>query len=88
MTKVQANVNDDVVKHVNHILKSIGQTPNNLINSLYYAIDKTGTIPFKMGLTSEQYDSLKVQRLALRQKPKVIKNKKEFDKLWRKDEEN
>ncbi len=88
MARVQANVDKDVVDRVNYILKSIGQTPTSVINSLYHAIDNTGTIPFKMGLTPEQRDSLEIQRLALKQKTKVIKNEKEFNNLWRDDDED
>lgn len=82
MTRVQANIDKDLVERVNYVLKSIGQTPTSVINSLYHAIDNTGTIPFKMGLTPEQRDSLKIQQLALKEKPKVIKNAKEFDEIW------
>ncbi|RVU73125.1 MULTISPECIES: type II toxin-antitoxin system RelB/DinJ family antitoxin [Lactobacillus] len=88
MTRVQANIDKDVVERVNYVLKSIGQTPTSVINSLYHAIDNTGTIPFKMGLTSEQRDSLEIQRLALKEKPKVIKNAKEFDEIWQDEDED
>lgn len=86
MTRVQANVDKDVVERVNYVLKSIGQTPTSVINSLYHAIDNTGTIPFKMSLSPEQRDSLEIQRSALKQKPEVIKNEKEFNDLWRDDD--
>lgn len=36
----------------------------------------------KMGLSHEQHDSLEIQRLVLEQKPKVIKNEKEFNRIW------
>lgn len=88
MTRVQANVDKQVVERVNYILSSIGQTPTSIINALYHAIDNTGTIPFKMGLSREQRDSLEIQRLALMQKPKVIKNEKEFNEIWQDEDED
>lgn len=88
MTRVQANVDKDVVERVNYVLKSIGQTPTSVINSLYHAIDNTGTIPFKMSLSPEQRNSLEIQRLALKEKPKVIKSKKEFNDLWKDNDED
>ena len=88
LTRIQANVNKDVVDRVNYILKSVGQTPTSVINSLYHAIDNTGAIPFKMGLTPEQRNSLEIQRLALKQKPQVIKNAKEFEEIWQDEDED
>ena len=81
MTRIQANVNKDVVDRVNYILKSVGQTPTSVINSLYHAIDN-------MGLTLEQRNSLEIQRLALKQKPQVIKNAKEFEEIWQDEDED
>lgn len=88
MTRVQANIDKDVVERVNFILKSVGQTPTSIINSLYHAIDNTGAIPFKMSISPEQKDSLEIQRLALKQKPQVIKNAKEFEDLWKDEDED
>lgn len=56
--------------------------------SSYYINDKTETIPFKMDLISKQIDSLKIQRLALKQKIKIIKNKNEFNDLWKDDDKD
>ncbi|GFI60780.1 hypothetical protein IMSAG044_01676 [Lactobacillaceae bacterium] len=80
--KVQANVNKEVVKRVNTVLKSIGQSPTSIINSLYHAIDNTGKVPFEIGLTPGQKASIDLQQLTASQPVKIIHNAEEFEKIW------
>lgn len=42
----------------------------------------------KIGLSREQRDLLEIQHLALKQKPKVIKNEKEFNEIWQDEYED
>lgn len=86
--KVQANVNQDVVERVNAVLKSIGQSPTSVINSLYHAIDNTGKIPFEMGLTAGQKASLDLQQMAAKQPTHIIHNAEEFEQIWQDEDED
>ena len=87
-TKVQANVDQKVVNRVNLILKSIGQSPTSIINSLYHAIDNTGKIPFEIGLTAKQKAALDIQQIASNQPTKVIHDAKEFEEIWADEDED
>lgn len=81
-SKVQVNIDSDLKRSAENIIKEVGLTPTAVINGLYKQIVATGKIPLDFSLTSEQMADLQLQNAVKKLSVKKLRTKKEIEDFF------
>lgn len=75
-SKVQVNIDSDLKRSAENIIKEVGLTPTAVINGMYKQIVATGKIPLDLSLTSEQMADFQLQNAVKKLPVKKLRTKK------------
>lgn len=81
-SKVQVNIDSDLKRSAENIIKEVGLTPTAVINGMYKQIVATGKIPLDFSLTSEQMADLQLQNAVKKLPVKKLRTKKEIEDFF------
>lgn len=84
--KVQANVDAELKRDAENVIKEVGLTPSLVINSLYKEIVATGRIPLSFSLTDRQKADLDLLRVSKALPVRTLGSKKEIEDFFNEDD--
>lgn len=84
-SKVQVNIDSDLKKQAENIIKEVGLTPTTVINGMYKQIVATGKIPLSFSLTSEQMAAMELKEISKKVPVHDIKSEKDFENFLNED---
>lgn len=81
-SKVQVNIDSDLKRSAENIIKEVGLTPTAVINGMYKQIVATEKIPLDFSLTSEQMANFQLQNAVKKLPVKKLRTKKEIEDFF------
>ncbi|MDD1407775.1 type II toxin-antitoxin system RelB/DinJ family antitoxin [Limosilactobacillus reuteri] len=81
-SKVQVNIDSELKRSAEDIIKEIGLTPTAVINGMYKEIVATGRIPLSFSLTPKQRAELELREVSKKVPIREIKSKEDFEEFF------
>jgi DNA-damage-inducible protein J len=84
-SKVQVNIDSDLKRSAEEIIKAVGLTPTAVINGMYKEIVATGKIPLSFSLTPRQRAELELKEVSRKVPVREIESKEDFEEFFNED---
>lgn len=84
-SKVQVNMDSDLKRSAEDIIKEVGLTPTAVINGMYKEIVATGKIPLSFSLTPKQRAEFELREVSKKVPVREIKSKEDFEEFFNED---
>ena len=84
-SKVQVNIDSDLNRSAEEIIKAVGLTPTAVINGMYKEIVATGKIPLSFSLTPRQRAELELKEVSRKVPVREIESKEDFEEFFNED---
>ncbi|WP_076461409.1 type II toxin-antitoxin system RelB/DinJ family antitoxin [Limosilactobacillus caccae] len=84
-SKVQVNIDSNLKRSAEDIIKAVGLTPTAVINGMYKEIVATGKIPLSFSLTPQQMAELELKEVSRKVPVREIESKEDFEDFFNED---